>query len=164
MVVSPDQIQKLTVSERLALIEALWKSIADAPDSPVLTGAQSQERTRRHSEDTLNQSWQSPADDPDYRPGRYAMRLFQHRSKSEEEALIKKYVGLDYQRYGGRGDARLKSGPSIWAIVSYLDIYEGDLDEIAGHFAISQEEIDAALSFYRWNKKYVDARIILNDA
>jgi len=40
MVISPDQIQKLTVSERLALIEALWKGIADAPDSPGGQGVQ----------------------------------------------------------------------------------------------------------------------------
>ena len=92
------------------------------------------------------------------------MRLFKHRSKAEEEVLIEKYIGLDQERSGGRADAYLKSGPSIWAIVAYLDIYKGDLDEIAGHFAISPEEIDAALAFYRRNRKYVDARIILNDA
>lgn len=164
MVISPDQIRRLTVSERLALIEALWRGIADASDAPDLTDAQRQEIDRRLSRNAHDRPGYTVTDNSDEQPGRYAATMFKPRSKAEEEALVEKYVGLDSERYGGRADARLKSGPSIWAIVSYLDIYEGDLDEIAGHFAISRDEIDAALAFYRRNKKYVDARIILNDA
>ena len=82
-----------------------------------------------------------------------------------DERLIEKHIGLDQERYGGRADAFLKkSGASVWAIVMFLDTYDGDRNEIARHFGISQEEIDAALAFYRRNKKYVDARILLNEA
>jgi uncharacterized protein (DUF433 family) len=87
------------------------------------------------------------------------------RSDLDERQLIEKHVGLDYERFGGRADARLKeSGVSIWAIVSYLDVYEGDLDKVAWHFELSQEELDAALAYYRRNKTYLDARILLNEA
>ena len=164
MVISPDEIPKLSVPERLALIEVLWDSIGDSLDSPALTDAQRQELVRRRKHDAKQQSEQTVIDDADDQPGRYAMTLFKHRSKEEEEQLIEKFIGLDNELYGGRADARLKSGPSIWAIVSYLDIYKGDLEEIAGHFDISQDEIDAALAFYRRNKKYIDARIIVNEA
>jgi len=91
------------------------------------------------------------------------MAIPRERSDLDEQQLIEKHIGLDYERYGGRADARLRSGPSIWAIMVYLDIYDGNRDEIAGHFGISQDEIDAALAFYRRHKKYVDARILLNE-
>ena len=82
-----------------------------------------------------------------------------------DEQLITRHVGLDYDRFGGRGDARLKaSGVSIWAIVSYLNLYEGDADKVAWHYELLPEEMDAALAYYRRNKKYVDARILLNEA
>jgi uncharacterized protein (DUF433 family) len=83
-----------------------------------------------------------------------------------DEQLIEKHIDLDYDRYPyGRADVWLReSGASVWAIVMYLDMYEGDREKLAGHFGISQEEIDAALAYYRHNKKYVDARIILNEA
>jgi uncharacterized protein (DUF433 family) len=87
------------------------------------------------------------------------------RSDLDEQQLIDKYVDLNYDRYGGRADARLKrSGVSVWAIVTYLGIYDGDVDEVAGIYDLSQEEMDAALAYYRRNKKYIDARILLNEA
>jgi uncharacterized protein (DUF433 family) len=82
-----------------------------------------------------------------------------------EQQLIEKHIDLNYDRYGGRADARLKeSGVSVWAIVSYLDVYEGDLDKVAWHFELSQEELDAALAYYQRNKPYLDARVLLNEA
>ena len=164
MVLSPDVIQKLSVPERLALIEALWGSIADASMDLPITDAQRHELGRwldRYAHDLLSRA---PAASSDDRTDLTSVTMVKHRSEDEEEQLVEKYIGLDNERYGGRADARLRSGPSIWAIVSYLGIYNGDRDEIAGHFGISQEEIDAALAFYRRNKKYIDARITLNEA
>jgi len=43
-------------------------------------------------------------------------------------------------------------------------MYHGDRDEVARDFDLSQEEIDAALAYYRRHKKFVDARIILDEA
>ncbi len=92
------------------------------------------------------------------------MAIPQERSDLDEQ-LIERHVGLDYDRFGGRGDARLtRSGVSIWAIVSYLDLYGGDADKVAWHYELSPEEMDAALAYYRRNRKYVDARILLNEA
>ena len=87
------------------------------------------------------------------------------RNDVDEQPLIEKHVDLNYNRFGGRADARLKeSGVSVWAIVTYLGIYDGDVNEVARIYELSQEEMDAALAYYRRNKKYVDARILLNEA
>jgi len=88
------------------------------------------------------------------------------RTDLDEQQLIEKHIDLDYDRYPYRraGVWLRKSGASVWAIVMFLDMYGGDREEIAHHFDISQEEIDAALAYYRRNKKYVDARITLEEA
>jgi hypothetical protein len=84
----------------------------------------------------------------------------------DDQQLIERYVDLEVERYaGGRADARLKaSGVSVWAIVAFFRVYDNNLTAVADHFSISEVEVEAALAYYRRNKKYVDARIILNEA
>ena len=78
----------------------------------------------------------------------------------------RRFVDLDVDRYaGGRADAPLMdSGVSIWAIVTYLRVYDNNVRAVADHFSISEIEVEAALAYYRRNKKLVDARVVLNDA
>jgi putative addiction module component (TIGR02574 family) len=47
MIISPDEIQKLSVEERLRLIEAIWDSIAATPESVPISDAQRRELDRR---------------------------------------------------------------------------------------------------------------------
>ena len=47
MSISADELHKLSVVERLELIEAIWDSIADEPDSVPITDAQRREIDRR---------------------------------------------------------------------------------------------------------------------
>jgi uncharacterized protein (DUF433 family) len=86
--------------------------------------------------------------------------------KAEDERLVERYIDLEWDRYpGGRADARLRdSGVSVWAIVAYLRVYDNDADQVANHFDLSREEMDGALAYYRLNKPYIDARILLNEA
>lgn len=88
------------------------------------------------------------------------------RGDLDEQQLIEKHIDLDYDRYPyRRADAWLReSGVSIWVIIRSLAMYHGDRDEVARDFDLSQEEIDAALAYYRRHKKYVDARIVLDEA
>ena len=44
------EILKLSVSERIELVEAIWDSIADAPESLPVTAAQKRELDRRLAE------------------------------------------------------------------------------------------------------------------
>jgi uncharacterized protein (DUF433 family) len=94
------------------------------------------------------------------------MALQQRTDDRDEQRLIERYVDLDTDRYpGGRADARLRdSGVSVWAIVAYLPVYDGDRDKVAWHFGLSREEVDAALAYYARNKRFIDARIALNEA
>lgn len=88
------------------------------------------------------------------------------RSGLDEQQLIEKHIDLNYDRYPyRRADAWLReSGVSIWVIIRNLDMYQGDRDQVARDFDLSQEEIDAALAYYQRHKKYVDARITLHEA
>jgi putative addiction module component (TIGR02574 family) len=47
MSISSDELRELSVAERLELIETIWDSIIDEPDSLPLTDAQRQELDRR---------------------------------------------------------------------------------------------------------------------
>jgi putative addiction module component (TIGR02574 family) len=47
MSISADEIQQLSVAERLHLIQTIWESIADTPESLPLTDAQREELDRR---------------------------------------------------------------------------------------------------------------------
>ena len=92
------------------------------------------------------------------------MAIAQDRSELDDRQLIEKHIGLDHERFGGRADARLKvSGVDIWAIVTYLNLYEGDADRVAREYDLSPEEMAAALAYYQRYKQYIDARILLND-
>jgi uncharacterized protein (DUF433 family) len=84
----------------------------------------------------------------------------------DEEQLITRFIDLDTDRYsGGRADARLKdSGVAVWAIVAFLHVYDNDVARVAEHFTIAEAEVEAALAYYRRNRKFVDARIALNEA
>ena len=91
------------------------------------------------------------------------MATSQQRSDLEEQRLIEQYVDLEHVRWNGRAEARLKSGPSIWFLVRYLDMSEGDVDHVAQAYELSLEEMEAMLAYYRRNKKYVDARILVDE-
>ncbi len=88
------------------------------------------------------------------------------RSGLDEQQLIEKHIDLDYDRYPyRRADAWLReSGVSIWVIIRNLDMYQGDRGQVARDFDLSEEEVDAALAYYQRHKKYVDARITLDEA
>jgi len=86
-------------------------------------------------------------------------------NKESDKRLVARHVDANFDRYGGRADARLlKSGVSVWAIVAFLPIYDNDRKQIAEHFDLSDEEVEGALAYYRLNKPYIDARILLNQA
>jgi len=59
--------------------------------------------------------------------------------KAEDERLVERFIDLDYDRYpGGRADARLReSGVSVWALITYLRIYDNDAEQVADAFRLS---------------------------
>jgi len=58
--------------------------------------------------------------------------------------------------------AVVETGVPVWALISYLRLVNGDVDETAAAYGLSLATIEAARAYYRRNKKYIDARILLN--
>ena len=87
------------------------------------------------------------------------MKVHQDR---DENSLIDDHIDPNWDRYGGRADARTREGVPVWALISYLRLVNGDVDETAAAYGLSLGTIEAARVYYRRNKKYIDARILLN--
>ncbi|MBI2938803.1 MAG: DUF433 domain-containing protein [Chloroflexi bacterium] len=83
-----------------------------------------------------------------------------------EQQLIEQYIDLDTARYpGGRADARLRGyGVPVWALIGQLRAIGGDIDQLAKDYELPREAVEAALAYYRRNKAYIDARLLLNSA
>ena len=87
-------------------------------------------------------------------------------TRVDEQQLIEQYIDQEWDRYpGGRADARLKGyGVPVWALIGQLRAIGGDLDQLAADYELPREAVEAALAFYRRNKQYIDARLLLNSA
>lgn len=84
----------------------------------------------------------------------------------DEQALVERYIDLDTDQYpGGRADVRLREyGVPIWALIGQLRALDGDVEQLARDYELPREAVDAALAYYRCNKEYIDARLLLNSA
>ncbi len=73
--------------------------------------------------------------------------------------LIKTYVDL---RRGVDGAALYKSAVPIWAIVGHLTAAKQDIGRVAKDYGISEDEVRAAVAYYRAHAAAIDARIEAN--
>ena len=55
------------------------------------------------------------------------------------------------------------SGVPIWALIGALPGVGNEPREVARAYAISDEEMGAALAYYRRYSKYIDAVLLLNE-
>ena len=86
------------------------------------------------------------------------MQVFQ---EQDQPRLINEHIDTSW----APADARLKrAGVSVWSLIGYLRAFDGDTERTRGAFGLSTDEMEAALAYYRTNKKYVDARLLLNSA
>ena len=93
------------------------------------------------------------------------MAQTKRRSDTDEQDLIARYIDPEWDRYpSGRADARTWEGVPIWALIAHLRATGDDPDQLARDYHLPREVVDAALAFYRRNKKSIDARILLNSA
>ena len=80
------------------------------------------------------------------------------KAKLDEDRLIAEHVDASW----GRSRARLQSGVPIWSLIGYLRAYDGDAEQVRRSFELSADEMAAALAYYRRNRQYVDAFLLLN--
>lgn len=78
--------------------------------------------------------------------------------------LIDRYIIQDPYR-SGPAEARLADyGTHVWAIVSYYQqAVNRDIDRVVRDYEIPHEAVEAALAYYRKHRRFIDARILLND-
>lgn len=77
-------------------------------------------------------------------------------------ALIAKYIE-PHPSKPGRAFARVKTrGVPVWALVAFLADDFSNADEVASEYAIPREAVEAAIAYYRQNKAYIDAWLLLN--
>lgn len=82
-----------------------------------------------------------------------------------DQELIEKYIDPEWDRYGGRADARLRDyGVPVWALIGHLRAVDGDMEELGHDYGLPPDAVQGALAFYRQNKEYIDARLLLNSA
>jgi uncharacterized protein (DUF433 family) len=83
------------------------------------------------------------------------------RASAEDDELIERYI--DPVSVGwGRSRARLRdSGVPVWALIGQLRV-EKDEQKVAEGYDIPLEAMQAALAYYRRNRKYIDAFLTLN--
>ena len=86
------------------------------------------------------------------------------RNKPDDDRLIAERIDPEWERYGGRADARTREGVPVWALVAQLRANGDDPDQLARDYDLPRETVEAALAYYRRNKKHIDARILLNSA
>jgi uncharacterized protein (DUF433 family) len=79
-----------------------------------------------------------------------------------DDELIDRYI--DWTPHA-RADARLrKYGVHVWAVIGQLRVANGDGAAVACVYDIPLEAVEAARAYYRRNKKYIDAHLLLNSA
>lgn len=76
--------------------------------------------------------------------------------------LIARHIELDPLR-PWPGEAILSnSGVPVWAIVGHFRATGLDLAAVAREYDVSEEEVAAALSYYRSHSSDIDARLAMN--
>ena len=78
-----------------------------------------------------------------------------------DQELVSHYIEVDPFR--GRANARVKDrGVRVWAIIAYLKGTNWDVSDAMRAYHLTPEMLEAAEAFYRLNRKYVDAKLLLN--
>jgi uncharacterized protein (DUF433 family) len=86
------------------------------------------------------------------------------KSTLNDDRLIAQHIDPDWARYGGLADARTREGVPVWALVNYLRLNDGDVDDAADAYAVPRAAVEAAQVYHRRHRVEVDARIRLNAA
>lgn len=75
------------------------------------------------------------------------------------DVLIARHVVPDPHKPGPI-EVRLRdSGYSVWAVIGGLISTNGDLAQLAREYELSDDELAAALAYYRAHKEIIEARL-----
>jgi uncharacterized protein (DUF433 family) len=81
---------------------------------------------------------------------------------AQDDKLIARYIEQN-PYYPSLDAARVKEyGVSVWSLIAYLRVVEGDVAQVATDYALPREAVEAAIAYYRRHKDLIDARIVAN--
>jgi uncharacterized protein (DUF433 family) len=81
---------------------------------------------------------------------------------SSEDELIRRHMA-PAEDQAAIADARLvESGVPVWALAGYAPLVDWDAERIAADYALSVDEVAAALAYYRRHRDVIEARIAAN--
>ena len=81
-----------------------------------------------------------------------------------EHELIARHIEPDSCRTAPHEARLVEHGVSVWALVAYLEVVNGDVRQLAEDYDVPLEAVQAALAYYQRHKDLIDARIALNAA
>lgn len=77
--------------------------------------------------------------------------------------LLDVYIEGDPQELGP-GEARTRDeGVPVWAIISYLEAAEGDIEQVARDYDLHPDAVRAAILYYRKHSQAISVRIVENE-
>ncbi len=83
------------------------------------------------------------------------------RGPRKANQLIAEHIEMNPHK-SGRANARLiESGVSVPTIVNYTQAVEGDVNRVAQDYDLPTDAVNAALTYYRRNRRLIDAKLLL---
>lgn len=76
----------------------------------------------------------------------------------DKDYLVRKYI----EPATSPADAWVSGyGVDVWALIAYLRVVDGDIDQVAEAYDLPREAVEAALAYYSQHEEVIDARLML---
>lgn len=76
-----------------------------------------------------------------------------------EEELVEKYIEQHPNKWGRQHAVLIEDAYPVWAIIGSLIGRKWDVRLTAEDYALSEDQVRAAIGYYRRNKPYIDGRL-----
>lgn len=81
-----------------------------------------------------------------------------------QDDLIERWIAAN-PHHPGSDEAWLPAyGISVWALVGYWQMVDGDIGQVAADYEIPREAVEAALAYYETHREVIQARLDANAA
>ena len=83
-------------------------------------------------------------------------------TRDQEQQLIERWIEPHPWKRGVEEARLIDSKVSVWALIGYLRMVDGDVACTAEGYKVPQEAVEAALAYYRRHKALIDGRLAAN--
>jgi uncharacterized protein (DUF433 family) len=82
---------------------------------------------------------------------------------AELDQLIANHIDPHPDGAGVSEAATRDRNVAVWALIGYIEVSKGDLDDVASGFCISTDAVRAAVAFYARYRQAIQARLLINN-